>query len=53
GKKLIQGLFDYFKQSGVNLVHTLINWNDADLVDYFRSIDFKIGEFIHLEKKLE
>jgi len=53
GRKLAEALFDYFRKSGVDTVHTMLNWNDGDLVDYFRTLGFKRGEFIHLEKKLE
>lgn len=52
GKRLAEALFEYFKKSGVDTVHTMLNWNEGDLVDYFRTLGFKRGDFIHLEKKL-
>jgi hypothetical protein len=40
------------KESGVQTVHTTISWNDPHLVDYFRSLGFSRGEFVHLQKSL-
>lgn len=53
GRKLASLLFDYFRRNNIQRVHTMINWNDADLVDYFRSLGFLRGNFIHLEKTLD
>lgn len=52
GRKLAEALFEHFKQSGVDQVHTMISWNDPHLVEYFRSLGFSRGEFIHLQKPL-
>jgi len=53
GKMLVESLMDYFKKSGVETVMTVVNWNDGDLIDYFRSQGFERGEFINLVKKLK
>ena len=52
GKKLIDALFAYFKDSGIENVVTMVNWNEADLIDYFRSNGFERGEYINMIKKL-
>jgi ribosomal protein S18 acetylase RimI-like enzyme len=52
GRRLLESLFAYFAGRGIESVHALISWDDSDLVDYFRSMDFKRGEFIHLQKNL-
>lgn len=52
GRKLAEALFEHFRESGVQTVHTMISWNDPHLVDYFRSLGFSRGEFVHLQKPL-
>jgi ribosomal protein S18 acetylase RimI-like enzyme len=52
GRRLAEALFEHFKESGVQTVHTTISWNDPHLVDYFRSLGFSRGEFVHLQKSL-
>jgi len=53
GKMLVESLFEYFKSSGVETVMTVVDWNDGDLIDYFRSHGFERGEYINLVKKLK
>jgi len=53
GRKRADSLFDYFKKNNIQSVHTVINWDDADMVDYFRSLGFSRGNFTHLEKTLD
>ncbi len=53
GKLLIEALFEIFKNSEVETVVTVVNWNDGDLIDYFRSQGFERGEYINLVKKLK
>ncbi|MBI4596673.1 MAG: GNAT family N-acetyltransferase [Candidatus Tectomicrobia bacterium] len=53
GKLLIDTLFAYFQSKEVKAVHTMVNWNEGDLVDYFRAHGFERGEYINLTKKLD
>jgi ribosomal protein S18 acetylase RimI-like enzyme len=53
GGKLADSLFEYFRKNNIHSVHAMINWNDADLVDYFRSLGFARGNFIHMERTLD
>ncbi len=52
GKLLIDALFEFFKFKEVKTVHTMVNWNEGELVDYFRAHGFERGEYINLTKKL-
>ena len=52
GRQLVEALLEYFRQSGVEHVDTLLNWNDTDLVEYFRSVGFHRGDFVHLRRPL-
>lgn len=37
---------------GVNVVYTLTNWNDWDLVQFYHAMGFKKGEMLNLKMKL-
>jgi len=52
GKMLIDALFAYFKSSGIENVVTMVNWNEEDLIDYFRANGFERGEYINMIRKL-
>lgn len=52
GKKLTQAFLEYCKENGIESVQTMVNWNDGDLIDYFRALGFKRGEYLNLQKKL-
>ena len=52
-KKLSQEFITNVKQIGVTIVYTLVNWNDWDLLKFFRAMGFsRGGEMINLELKL-
>lgn len=54
GKKLSQGFIKKLKDFGVSIVYTLVNWNDWDLLKFFREMGFtRGGEMINLELKLD
>lgn len=52
GKMLIEAIFSYFRSKEVSTIHTMVNWNEGELVDYFRAHGFERGEYINLTKKL-
>ena len=53
-RKLSQEFIKSLKAIGVNVVYTLVNWNDWDLLKFFRAMGFaRGGEMIHLELKIE
>lgn len=49
-RALIEKLGLYFRNHNVEQVLTMVNWNDAGLVGFFRSLGFERSEFIVLEK---
>ena len=52
-RALMDELFAKFRKAGAHVVHTMINWNDGDLVDYFRANGFERGEYVNLVKRLD
>ncbi|MFQ6110794.1 MAG: GNAT family N-acetyltransferase [Nitrospinota bacterium] len=53
GTMLAQSLFDYFRSKGARTVYTMVNWGDGRLLGYFKSLGFRRGDMINLEKTLE
>ncbi len=52
-EKLTQDFVRNLKSIGVNVLYTLVNWNDWDLLTFFRATGFKRGgEMINLELKI-
>ncbi|MBI5342222.1 MAG: GNAT family N-acetyltransferase [Deltaproteobacteria bacterium] len=49
-RALIEKLGVYFRNHNVEQVLTMVNWNDAGLVGFFRTLGFERSEFIVLEK---
>jgi len=49
-RALIEKLGLYFKNHNVEKVLTMVDWNDAELVGFFRALGFDRSEFIVLEK---
>jgi len=53
-KKLSQEFIKNLKAIGVTMVYTLVNWNDWDLLKFFRAMGFtRGGDMINLEFKIE
>ncbi|MBI5577173.1 MAG: GNAT family N-acetyltransferase [Deltaproteobacteria bacterium] len=50
-RALIEKLGIYFRNHNVEQVLTMVNWNDAGLVGFFRALGFERSEFIVLEKR--
>ena len=40
------------KIEGVNIVYTLVNWNDWDLIQFYDYMGFKKGEMLNLKLKI-
>ena len=52
-RKLSQEFVKNLKSVGVSIVYTLVNWNDWDLLRFFRAMGFSRGEeMINLELNL-
>ena len=53
-RKLGQEFIKNLKSIGVSIIYTLVNWNDWDLLKFFKNMGFtRGGEMINLELKLE
>jgi ribosomal protein S18 acetylase RimI-like enzyme len=53
-KRLGEEFIKNVKAIGVSLVYTLVNWNDWDLLKFFRTMGFaRGGDMINLELKIE
>ena len=52
-ERLTQDFVKNVKSVGVNIFYTLVNWNDWDLLKFFRAMGFaRGGEMINLELKI-
>jgi ribosomal protein S18 acetylase RimI-like enzyme len=53
-KKLGEEFLKNLRAIGVSVVYTLVNWNDWDLLKFFRAMGFtRGGDMINLELKIE
>jgi flavin-dependent dehydrogenase/ribosomal protein S18 acetylase RimI-like enzyme len=52
-RALMDELCEKFRRAGVQLINTMVNWNDGDLIDYFRANGFDRGEYVNLVKSLD
>ncbi len=53
-RRLGQEFIKNLKAIGVSVVYTLVNWNDWDLLKFFRAMGFaRGGDMINLELKIE
>ena len=50
-RALIEKLGLYFRNHNVDKVLTMVDWNDAGLVGFFRALGFERSEFIVMEKE--
>lgn len=54
GREKISGVDEAEKPTieGVNIVYTLTNWNDWDLVQFYNAMGFKKGEMLNLKLEI-
>jgi ribosomal protein S18 acetylase RimI-like enzyme len=52
GEQLINEFMDHLKQIGVQKVNTLVDWNDAKLIQFFSANQFSPSKTINLERRL-
>jgi len=50
-KTLMKELIKNFREAGVKNIYTLVNWDDWDLLQFFRRMGFTRGDMINLELK--
>lgn len=51
-KALLDELIAYFRRVGVPSMQTVVDWNNGDLVEFFRANGFERGEYVNLVKEL-
>lgn len=52
GSLLFKKLLEEFASRGVKKVYTLVNWDEWDLLSFFKKMGFKRGDLINLEYDL-
>ena len=52
GKQLMNEFMDHLRELGVQKVHTLVDWNDSQLVQFFRANEFTPSKTINLERSI-
>jgi predicted N-acetyltransferase YhbS len=52
GKQLIDEFIDHLRELGVQKIHTLVDWNDSKLIQFFRANQFTPSKIINLERSL-
>ncbi len=52
GARLAAEILRFYETQGISRVYTSLKWEDADLISFFRTLDFKRSDFINLTKEL-
>ena len=52
GRQLMKEFMDHLRELGVQKIHTLVDWNDSKLVEFFRANKFSPSQTINLERSL-
>jgi len=53
GKKLAEEIFRVYRDRGIQYVFTSVRWDSADLLSFFKTLDFERSSFINLRKELD
>jgi ribosomal protein S18 acetylase RimI-like enzyme len=53
GKKLAEAMFDFYRSAGIKCIYTSVRWDSADLLSFFKTLDFDRSSFINLRKVLD
>jgi len=49
---LFKAIIEEFKKEGAQHVYTLVQWDDWDLMSFFKAVGFSRGELINLEYRI-
>jgi ribosomal protein S18 acetylase RimI-like enzyme len=52
GRLLIDEFLDHLRELGVQKIHTLVDWSDSKLMQFFRANQFIPSKIINLERSL-
>jgi hypothetical protein len=50
---LMEEMLNYMKKIDVDRVYTFVNWREWGLLQFFDAMEFKRGDMINLEFKIE
>jgi GNAT superfamily N-acetyltransferase len=53
GKKLAEGIFEFYRKRGIKHVLTTVKWDSTDILSFFKTLGFDRSEFINLHKVIE
>ncbi len=53
GKKLAEEMFSFYRSAGIKYIYTSVRWDSADLLSFFKTLDFDRSSFINLRKVLD
>ena len=51
-RTLFQRIVEEFSKEGIEKIYTLVNWEDWDLLSFFKKMGFTRGELINLEYQI-
>ena len=52
GRQLMKEFMDHLRELGVQKIHTLVDWNDSNLIHFFSANQFSPSKTINLERIL-
>ena len=52
GKRLAEEIFKVYEDRGIKYIFTSVRWDSADLLSFFKTLDFDRSSFINLRKEL-
>lgn len=52
GRALVERIFRYFREKGVQDIHTAVKWDAVDMLSFFIAAGFKRSAFVNLRKRL-
>lgn len=53
GKRLAEEMFNFYRAAGIKYIYTSVRWDSADLLSFFKTLDFDRSDFINLRKVLD
>jgi ribosomal protein S18 acetylase RimI-like enzyme len=53
GKAMAKAMFDYYREQGIHNIYTSVRWDSADLLSFFKTLNFDRSNFINLRKVLD
>jgi ribosomal protein S18 acetylase RimI-like enzyme len=51
GERLFREIASTYKSMGIDRIYTAVQWDDSDLLSFFKSLDFASSDFINLRSR--